>query len=99
MHGEKSLERLASQEPLMKKNRTKLLTDSVELLYEEEMSELADAIAESKTKQPAFLDPFEDYIDVVRTKIHANPHIFRSRLTKGYNVLLNVLQNQESSSK
>jgi hypothetical protein len=82
----------------MKKNRSKPFTASVELLYEEEMNELADAIAESKSEQPAFSDPFEDYIDVVRTKIHANPHIFRLRLTKGYNSLLSALPNEEISS-
>lgn len=82
----------------MKKNRPKPLSAATELLYEEEMCELADAIAESKDTQPLFLDPFEGYIDVVRAKIHANPHIFRARLTKGYNVLLNALQGEESTS-
>jgi len=77
----------------MKKNREKSLTEGVELLYEEEMRELAEALAESKVVNSVFADPFEGYIYDIRTKIHANPHIFRSRLTRGYNALLHILQN------
>lgn len=81
------------------KNRTKSLTDNIELVYEVEMHQLAEAITESVQKTPTLSDPFEDYIDDMRAKIHSNPHIFRSRLTKGYNALLHALQNVENSSE
>jgi len=81
----------------MKKNRAKSLTNKAEMLYEEEMYGLADAIAESHPQTSAEMDPFEDYVHVVRTKIHSNPHIFRSRLVKGYNALLLVLQDAENT--
>lgn len=81
------------------KNRTKSVVDSSAIVFEEEVKELADAISESSVKTPTLLDPFEDYIDVMRTKIHANPHIFRSRLVKGYNALLQTLQDRENSEE
>ncbi|HEV8053033.1 MAG TPA: hypothetical protein VGP47_11115 [Parachlamydiaceae bacterium] len=78
------------------KNRTKTFGDHVELVFEEEMHELADAITESAQKTSSFCDPFEDYVEVVRSKIHSNPHIFRSRLVKGYSALLHALQDNEN---
>jgi hypothetical protein len=69
--------------------------------FEEEMHELADAVIEDGQKTAAPLDPFEDYIHSVRTRFRSNPHIFRSRLVKGYNALLHelfVLQQSENSS-
>lgn len=81
------------------KNRTKSLTNNIELVYEMEMQELAEAISENSQKTPILCDPFEDYIDLLRAKIHSNPHIFRSRLVKGYNALLHALQNDEDSSE
>ena len=81
------------------KNRTKSMNDNVDLVFEEEMHELADAIAEGVHQTPALADPFEDYIDVLRSKIHSNPHVFRSRLTKGYNALLHALQEGDNSSE
>jgi len=80
----------------MKKHRIKSITDNLELCYEEEMHNLADALAENDKNTPHLLDPFDDYIDGIKTKIHANPHIFRSRLVKGYNALLHVLQDIEN---
>ena len=77
------------------KSRTKTL-DNVELVFEEEMHELADAITEGAQKTPSLCDPFEDYVEVMRTKIHSNPHIFRSRLVKGYSALLHALQDNEN---
>ena len=81
----------------MKKNRAKSLTDNTELLYEEELYGLSDAILESDKEKTDLVDPFEDYISGVRDKFHTNPHIFRSRLVKGYNALLHVLQDIENS--
>lgn len=83
----------------MKKKAPKPITDDIELVFEEEMFELADAITENSQNVPPIHDPFEEYIDNMRTKIHSNPHLFRSRLTKGYNALLHALQNHENSSE
>ena len=74
-----------------KKNR-KIAINKESFQYEEEMHDLADAIAESQSHSSPMEDPFEDYVEVLRSKIHSNPHIFRSRLTKGYSALLHVLQ-------
>lgn len=78
------------------KNRTKMFVDDIELVFEEEIHELADAISESAQKPASLGDPFEDYVEVIRTKIHSNPHIFRSRLVKGYSALLHALQENEN---
>lgn len=82
---------------MKRKIRNKPLTNDIVLVYEEEMHELAEAITESSHDVPALLDPFEEYVDSMRTKIHSNPHIFRSRLIKGYNALLHALQSSEDS--
>lgn len=84
------------------KNRAKQVTTHSDLIFEEEIQDLADAIAEGVQKTPTLSDPFEDYIDEVQAKFHSNPHIFRSRLVKGYNALLHellALQEGESSSE
>lgn len=78
------------------KSRTKTFTESVELVYEDEMHELADAITEGTPKTPTLSDPFEDYVEIIRTKFQSNPHIFRSRLVKGYSALLHALQENEN---
>jgi hypothetical protein len=78
------------------KNRPKSITEDSELVFEEELYVLADAISENSEKTPILSDPFEDYIDGMRTKIHSNPHLFRSRLAKGYNALLKSLQEHEN---
>lgn len=83
----------------MKRKNPKPLTDAIEMIYEEEMHELADAITECSQNVSAFSDPFEEYIDFIRAKTHSNPHLFRSRLTKGYNALLQALQNIENSQE
>lgn len=77
----------------------KSLNQSTELFFEEEMHELADAVIDGSQKSNSACDPFEDYIDLMRTKIHSNPHIFRSRLTKGYSALLHALQDVENSQE
>jgi hypothetical protein len=82
---------------MKRKIRTKQLTEDIEMVYEEEMHELADAIAESSQSVPSLSDPFEEYIDTMRARIHTNPHIFRTRLIKGYNALLHVLQTVENA--
>lgn len=85
---------------MKRKIRNKPLTDDIELVYEEEMQELAEAITESNTPNTsALVDPFEEYVDTMRAKIHSNPHVFRSRLTKGYNALLHALQTVENSQE
>lgn len=84
------------------KNHAKSVTAHGDLVFEEEIHDLADAIAEGSHKTPTLSDPFEDYIDAVRTNFHSNPHIFRSRLVKGYNALLHellALQEGDSSSE
>lgn len=80
----------------MKRKIQKPLTDSIKMVYEEEMYKLADAISESTKNVPAISDPFEEYIEFIRAKIHSNPHLFRSRLAKGYNALLQALQKVEN---
>lgn len=72
------------------------------LILEDEIHELADAIIEGSSKTLTPVDPFESYIDLLRTKFQSNPQIFRSRLAKGYQVLLQELQTHpegEGSSK
>ena len=81
------------------KNRMKSVISKEDPQLEEEMHILADSIAEGKPQTSALADPFEDYVDVLRTKIHANPHVFRSRLAKGYNALLQTLQEGDGSSE
>ena len=81
------------------KNRNKSIIEEVGLVFEEEMYGLADAIAEKTQAAPTLTDPFEDYVEVIRSKIHSNPHVFRSRLVKGYNALLYQLQEGESSTE
>lgn len=79
------------------KNRVKSTINHADLLFESEMHELADAISERSLTPSPLSDPFEDYVEVIRTKVHSNPHIFRSRLTKGYNALLYELQEENAS--
>lgn len=80
------------------KNRGKSVIEQTDLVFEDELHGLADAISEKTQTTTAVADPFEEYIEVVRTKVHSNPHIFRSRLAKGYNALLYQLQEGENAS-
>lgn len=79
------------------KNRVKSTISHADLVFENEMHELADAISERSLTPSPLTDPFEEYVEVIRTKIHTNPHIFRSRLAKGYSALLYELQEENSS--
>lgn len=80
------------------KNRVKPFSET-DFVFEEDMYKLADAIIEASPKTPTLADPFEDYIDVMRTRIHSNPHLFRSRLSKGYSVLLHALNEGKDFSE
>jgi hypothetical protein len=81
------------------KNRNKSIIEQVELVFEDEIYELAEAVAEKSQTTPTLTDPFEDYVEVVRSKIHSNPHVFKSRLVKGYNALLYQLHEGEGSQQ
>lgn len=74
------------------KNRAKSITSHDNLVFEDEIHRLADAIIEKDDKTPSLVDPFEDYVDKVKHKFQSNPHIFRSRLVRGYNALLRELE-------
>lgn len=85
------------------KNRSKsVFADHSEIVFEEEIHELADALTETQNTSdvvPMMTDPFEDYMDSMRTKVYTNPHLFRSRLAKGYHALLHELEHPDNISK
>lgn len=58
------------------------------------LDQLAEALcAKRKTNKSADEDPFNDYMDAVQAKFHADNYHFKSRLSRGYQVLLEQLQS------
>ena len=72
--------------------RKKLKSSETEDLAEDYQTiagDLAEAIVESlKDQPPDDLDPLEGYVLKVRTKVHTNLSIFRTRFLRGYKVLI-----------
>lgn len=72
--------------------RKKLKSSDTEDLAEDYQTlagDLAEAIVESLKDQPSGdLDPVEGYVLKVRTKVHTNLNIFRTRFLRGYKVLI-----------
>lgn len=84
------------------KSRPKQASQLDDGTFDHEIHELADAISEcecSSDNVPILLDPFEEYLNSMRGKIFSNPHMFRSRLSKGYHILLHELENPEKSTR
>jgi hypothetical protein len=83
----------------MKNNRKRgkvFVADQVDSDVEVTFNELADAIFEDvQLKSNADADPFELYVHRIGSKIHFHPEIFRSRLIKGYQVLLEEIGHLE----
>lgn len=99
----RNLLRLSNMESLMKnrKERSKISSEQ-DIAFEHEIHELADAITECETTiedVPLLVDPFEDYLNSLRGKFFSNPNMFRSRLAKGYHILLHEIENPHSPDK
>jgi len=58
-----------------------------EVLHEEEAMHMNSPDAE----------PFDSYVEKVRGKVHKDLNLFRSRLAQGYRVLLEELEQEQSS--
>lgn len=75
----------------------------IDMMFAEELHELADAIEEIKntpTNISAISDPFDEYMDSMSSRIFADKHNFRTRFIKGYNILFHHIQNEgESQNK
>lgn len=72
------------------------LADHADDLFDKSVDELADAIVDDhKGHQNSTLEPFEGYAQKVRSKIHMNAALFRTRFAKGYHVLLEELSKQQ----
>lgn len=84
----------------MKHNKHhKQLSDHVDdTLFSEELHELADTISEihiaSKTTEP-LSDPFDEYFNLMSSKIFLDPLSFRTRFIKGYHALYHFLEQQD----
>ena len=81
---------------MMKKSRNKTdsdITGSEKATDDHELDQLAEALCvrQVKKKSPDE-DPFDDYMEDIQAKFHSDPHRFKSRLSKGYEVLLQQLQ-------
>lgn len=78
----------------MRQNKSR--DKSPDLTFEEELNELADAITENKegaSSEASMMDPFESYVDSMRSKIYTDHHLFRSRFSKGYQLLLQTIEH------
>lgn len=53
---------------------------------------LAEAVAEeAKEQRTTILEPFEQYAQNLREKVHTDIAVFRARFVKGYHVLLDEI--------
>jgi hypothetical protein len=81
-----------------KQNQESASVDEEYHLLEQEMDHLADVLCvKQKMRNESHEDPFTDYMDSLQAKFHSDPHHFKSRLAKGYQVLLQQLQAEGSS--
>lgn len=51
-------------------------------------------VEEDKTRLTEQVDPFENYVERVRSKMHLDNDLFRSRFVKGYQVLIEELKHE-----
>lgn len=65
---------------------------------EDSFTTLLDAVIEDSTEHLVDeLEPFENYIERVKSKLHKDVPLFRSRFAKGYHVLLEQLKYDQSA--
>lgn len=87
---------------MSKKNKQKVESDLPETecsAHEHELDQLAEALCvKQKHKRAPEEDPFNDYMEDIQAKFHSDPHHFKSRLAKGYQVLLQQLQADGASN-
>lgn len=80
-----------------KKQRTSVSED--EERYKKTLEEMADAVIGSlKPGYRSDLEPFEQYAEKVKAKMHTDMDDFRLRLAKGYKALLDEIQKNHSES-
>lgn len=61
------------------------------------VEELTEAVTEEMdhAKEGETMEPFEQYAQKVRSRMHADFNAFRSRFVKGYNALLGELMHEQ----
>ena len=83
----------------MKSNKKKGKSSVVEQIdseIETVLNDIADAVAEdARQKCASDFDPVELYVHHTESKIHSNPQLFRSRFSKGYQILLEEIGHLE----
>lgn len=59
------------------------------------MSQLAEVVSQNiLEKELNNIDSFEYYAHQLRTHLHSNPEIFKSRFAEGYRILLEELEKE-----
>lgn len=77
---------------------------SVDAKLEKNFASVIDELTEAMTEEVErekieALDPFEQYAQKVRGRMHADFNAFRSRFAKGYNALLEELIHEQEIQK
>jgi hypothetical protein len=83
----------------MSKKKEQSIASSQEIdSVEESFSLLLDVVVQdSKEHLMEELEPFENYIERVKSKLHQDVPLFRSRFAKGYHVLMEQLKYEQSA--
>lgn len=87
------------------KNRKKKEKISTDAKLEKNFANVIEGLTEALTEELSnenikSMEPFEQYAQKVRGRMHADFNTFRSRFVKGYNALLEeIVHEQESQTK
>lgn len=87
------------------KNRKKKEKVSTDVKLEEKFANVIDGLTEALSEELSnenikSMEPFEQYAQQVRGRMHADFNTFRSRFVKGYNALLEeIVHEQEGQAK
>lgn len=80
-----------------KKDKSSVAEPS-DLSFDEEYKNLIQALVEDDNMRLSENnDPFENYVERVRSKAHLDIDLFRARFAKGYQVLLEELKKEQSA--
>jgi hypothetical protein len=73
------------------------LTDQDDVVTDEVFQELAEVLAEETGKHASLEnEPFESYIHKVHAKMFKDLHLFRTRLSQGYRLLLDEVKSGQA---
>ena len=69
-----------------------------EIEFDEDCKVLIEALVEAEKEALAEqVDPFENYVQRVHSKLCLEEDIFRTRFTKGYHTLIEELKHEQST--